>query len=167
MTEEIPSVGASNHAILSALRSLLDGESDALANLANVASLLYHALPDVNWVGFYIRRGDELVLGPFMGKPACVRIAVGAGVCGNAVLSNTLFSVPDVHQFPGHIACDPESRSELVIPIRRDGGVVAVMDIDSPVVDRFSINEEELVTEVARILERYPMDWSSVGLPQP
>ncbi|NOY05149.1 MAG: GAF domain-containing protein [Chlorobi bacterium] len=164
MSEEIPSIGASNHAILSALRSLLDGESDALANLANAASLLYHSLSDINWVGFYIRRGDELVLGPFHGKPACVRIAVGAGVCGNAVTAGTLFSVPDVRQFPGHIACDPESRSELVVPIKRSGIVIAVLDIDSPVVDRFGIGEEELASEIARIIERYPMDWSSLGL---
>lgn len=119
------------------LASLLEGESDPVANAANMAALIYHGLPELNWAGFYFVRGDELVLGPFQGKPACVRIPWGQGVCGTAAARAESVVVPDVHDFPGHIACDPDSRSELVVPLIADGKVLGVLDLDSPVPGRF------------------------------
>ena len=119
------------------LGALLAGERDPIANAANMAALLYHGLPDLNWAGFYFRQDGELVLGPFQGKPACVRIPHGKGVCGKAAARAATVLVPDVHQFPGHIACDPVSRSELVVPLIEDGAVTGVLDLDSPLVGRF------------------------------
>jgi len=119
------------------LAALLAGETDRIANAANMAALLYYGLPDLNWAGFYFRRGQELVLGPFQGKPACVRIALGKGVCGIAASRAVTVLVPDVHDFPGHIACDPVSRSELVVPLIEAGKVAGVLDLDSPLVGRF------------------------------
>jgi GAF domain-containing protein len=119
------------------LRGLLSGERDAVANAANMSALLYHTLADVNWVGFYFRKGGELVVGPFQGKPACVRIAVGRGVCGTAAEARRSVVVPDVHAFPGHIACDAASRSELVVPLILGEAVVGVLDLDSPMAGRF------------------------------
>ena len=119
------------------LASLLEGERDSVANAANMASLLYHALPDVNWAGFYFFQGRELVLGPFQGKPACVRIPIGSGVCGTAAGRRESLVVPDVNLFPGHIACDSASRSELVVPLIRDGVLLGVLDMDSPTPGRF------------------------------
>ena len=119
------------------LGALLDGEADRIANAANMAALVYHGLPDLNWAGFYFRQDGELVLGPFQGKPACVRIPHGKGVCGKAAARAATVLVPDVHQFPGHIACDPVSRSELVVPLIEDGAVTGVLDLDSPLVGRF------------------------------
>ena len=121
----------------SQLTALLAGEPDQIANAANTASLLFHTLPDVNWAGFYFLKGGELVLGPFQGKPACVRIAMGKGVCGTAASRRETLVVPDVDAFPGHIACDSASRSELVVPLVRDGAVIGVLDIDSPLSGRF------------------------------
>src|SRR5262245_51407951 len=118
-------------------RALLAGERDPVANAANVASLIFHTLPDLNWAGFYWMKDGELVLGPFQGKPACVRIAVGKGVCGTAVKERRTMIVPDVDAFPGHIACDSASRSELVVPVMKDGRVLGVLDIDSPSLSRF------------------------------
>lgn len=117
--------------------ALLAGERDPVANLANVASLVFHALPDLNWAGFYLLRGDELVLGPFQGKPACVRILVGKGVCGTAVAEGRTLVVSDVHAFSGHIACDVASRSELVVPLAQGGRILGVLDLDSPSPARF------------------------------
>src|SRR6266404_7329515 len=119
------------------LAALLAGEADRIANAANMAALIYHGLPDLNWAGFYFRRGAELVLGPFQGKPACVRIPIGRGVCGTAAARAATVLVPDVHDFPGHIACDPESRSELVVPLIDAGAVLGVLDLDSPLLARF------------------------------
>lgn len=129
--------------------ALVRGESDAVANAANVAALLGHTLRDVNWVGFYFVRGDELVLGPFAGLPACVRIARGKGVCGAAWAEDRTQVVPDVHVFPGHIACDAASRSEVVVPLRADGRVVAVLDCDSPTPARFSPRDVALLEQAA------------------
>src|SRR6476646_9267592 len=112
--------------IASQLSGLLDGERDPIANAANMAALIYDLVPDLNWAGFYFLRGSELVLGPFQGKPACVRIAVGQGVCGTAVARRQSVLVEDVHAFPGHIACDAASRSELVVPLIRDGDILGV-----------------------------------------
>ena len=130
-------------------RALLEGERDAMANAANLAALVYHTLPDLNWAGFYWRRGGELVLGPFQGKPACVRIAVGKGVCGTAARDKRTIVVPDVEKFAGHIACDSASRSEIVVPVMRTTDVLGVLDVDSPALARFdqedALGLEELV----------------------
>ena len=121
----------------SQLRGLLQGETDFIANCANMSALLWHSLPDLNWAGFYRLAGDQLVLGPFQGKPACVRIPVGKGVCGTAAATRQTQLVPDVHAFPGHIACDPASRSEIVVPLVKNGQLLGVLDLDSPRPARF------------------------------
>lgn len=126
-----------------AIEGLLAGETDWIANTANVAASIFHSLPALNWAGFYFLRGDELVLGPFQGKPACVRIPVGKGVCGTAAEQLRTILVPDVHDFPGHIACDAASRSELVVPLLRDGRVLGVLDLDSPIPNRFDETDRE------------------------
>ncbi len=125
------------------LRALLAGERDWLANLANTSALIFQSLPELNWAGFYLWRGGELVVGPFQGKPACVRIAAGRGVCGGAVAQRRSLVVADVHAFPGHIACDAASRSELVVPLMRDEEILGVLDLDSPRPGRF--DEEDRV----------------------
>ena len=135
----------------SQVRSLLGGETDALANAANFVGLLYNALDDVNWLGIYVLRGDELVLGPFQGQPACVHIPLGKGVCGTSAERQQTLRVPDVHEFPGHIACDAASRSELVIPLMIDGRLVGVLDIDSPSPARFSADDQRGVEECCRV----------------
>jgi len=122
-------------------RGLFERERDAVANAANLAALLYGGLADVNWAGFYFLKGDELVLGPFQGQPACVRIPVGRGVCGTAAQQRAAIIVPDVDKFPGHIACDTASRSEIVVPLLKRGRLLGVLDIDSPNPSRF--NEED------------------------
>lgn len=122
--------------------ALLRDEPDALANAANFVALLYNALDDVNWLGIYVLRGNDLVLGPFQGQPACVRIAIGSGVCGTAAATRETQRIPDVHAFPGHIVCDAASRSELVVPLIVDGSLVGVLDIDSPSLDRFSEDDQ-------------------------
>jgi L-methionine (R)-S-oxide reductase len=119
------------------LQSLIAGEPDRVANAANMAALIYHGLPDLNWAGFYFTQRGELVLGPFQGQPACVRIAWGNGVCGTAAARGETVLVPDVHAFPGHIACDPVSQSELVVPLVEASGVTGVLDLDSPRRARF------------------------------
>ena len=130
------------------LRSLLDGERDLIANAANTAALLYQHLDAVNWAGFYFRRGDELVLGPFQGRPACVRIGWAKGVCGRAAQQRATLVVADVHAFPGHIACDAASRSEVVVPLWSEETVVGVLDIDSPVVNRFTTADGQWLEKV-------------------
>ena len=126
----------------SQVAALIGDETDALANAANFVALLFNALDDVNWLGIYVLRGDELVLGPFQGQPACVRIALGSGVCGTAAATLTTQRVADVHAFPGHITCDPLSKSELVVPLVVDGQLAGVLDVDSPVLDRFSAADQ-------------------------
>ncbi|MCY9547612.1 GAF domain-containing protein [Lysinibacillus xylanilyticus] len=125
------------------LDALLTGESDRIANLSNASALLNLFLPNINWVGFYVLQREELVLGPFQGLPACVRIPIGRGVCGTAVKKEETIVVKDVHDFPGHIACDAASQSEIVIPLIKDGQVIGVLDIDSPIVNRFSKEDQE------------------------
>ncbi|MEB2280911.1 GAF domain-containing protein [Lysinibacillus xylanilyticus] len=125
------------------LDALLTGESDRIANLSNASALLNQFLPNINWVGFYVLQGDELVLGPFQGLPACVRIPIGRGVCGTAVGKAETIVVKDVHDFPGHIACDAASQSEIVIPLIKEEQVIGVLDIDSPIVNRFSKEDQE------------------------
>ena len=129
------------HDLLGALGALTEGESDAVANMANAAALIWEYLPDLNWAGFYRVVGDELVLGPFQGKAACIRIAFGKGVCGTAAAMRATQLVPDVHAFPGHIACDAASESELVVPIVHDGRLIGVLDLDSPNKGRFDAED--------------------------
>ena len=119
-------------------RGLFEGECDAIANAANLASLIYGVLADLNWAGFYFLKGGELVLGPFQGRPACVRIALGKGVCGSAAASRETLIVPDVDKFPGHIPCDSASRSEIVVPLVKNARLAGVLDLDSPMHDRFT-----------------------------
>lgn len=139
--------------LTSQLRSLLEGESDLLANLANAAALIYHTLPELNWAGFYLKRGETLVLGPFQGKIACTRIPLGRGVCGTAAAQDQIQMVPDVHAFPGHIACDSASRSEIVLPLHWNGQVVGVLDIDSPVLNRFQASDRVGLVKCVNLLE--------------
>ena len=134
-------------------RQLAEEESWYVPLLANVSALIWQALPDLNWAGFYLMRDGALVLGPFQGKPACIHIAPGKGVCGTAVALNATQRVADVHQFPGHIACDGASNSELVIPLRQNGRVVGVLDIDSPRLDRFSAEDQQGLEALARAVE--------------
>jgi GAF domain-containing protein len=133
------------------LRALLEGERDFIANAANFASLLYHSLPDVNWVGFYLLKNNELVLGPFHGQPACVRIALGKGVCGTAAELRQTVVVENVHEFPGHIACDSASNSEIVVPLIKDGQLIGVLDLDSPTLSRFDDDDAAGLNNLARI----------------
>lgn len=136
-----------------AVDAITTGEPDAIANMANVAALLWQFLPDLNWAGFYRTVGtDELVLGPFQGKAACIRIPFGRGVCGAAAASGATQLVADVHAFPGHIACDADSRSELVVPVVRDGAVIAVIDLDSPSPARFDDEDARGVEAIAALL---------------
>ena len=134
------------------LRALLAGERDAIANLANAASLIFHALPDLNWAGFYRLLGETLVLGPFHGKPACVRIPVGKGVCGTAAARRETVLVRNVQEFPGHIACDAASRSEIVVPLLQNGRVLAVLDLDSPRLGRFDADDRAGLENLATVL---------------
>jgi len=129
-------------ALYLALQALIQGESDALANLANSAALLFHRLERINWAGFYLFKENQLILGPFQGKPACLRIALGKGVCGTAAQNRTPIVAPDVHQFPGHIACDEASASEIVLPIIKDDVLIGVLDVDSPDKARFSDRDQ-------------------------
>lgn len=142
------------------LAALLSGETDPIANAANTAALVFNAMPDVNWAGFYFLQAEkELVLGPFQGLPACVRIAVGKGVCGAAVERGASVLVEDVHAFPGHIACDAASRAELVVPLIRDGGLFGVLDIDSPTLGRFDADDQAGIEALAAIYIEH-CDWS-------
>jgi L-methionine (R)-S-oxide reductase len=133
------------------LRALLHDEHDLIANAANMTSLIYHTLPDLNWAGVYLLKEGELVLGPFQGKPACVRIAIGKGVCGTAAQRRISVIVPDVEAFPGHIACDSASRSELVVPILNGPELLGVLDLDSPVLARFDDADREGCEALVRI----------------
>lgn len=138
--------------LLDAARAITHAEPDGVANMANCAALLDEFLPDLNWAGFYRMVGGELVLGPFAGRPACIRIALGQGVCGAAAASGETQLVPDVHAFPGHIACDAASRSELVVPVIRDGAVIAVIDLDSPLPARFDAEDAAGIEALAAVL---------------
>jgi GAF domain-containing protein len=134
---------------------LLAGETDFTANLANAAAAIYHALPDLNWAGFYLLRGSELVLGPFQGRPACVRIPMGRGVCGTAAERRASVLVPDVHEFPGHIACDSASRSELVMPLISGGHLLGVLDLDSPLLARFDARDQAGCEALVAVILRH------------
>jgi GAF domain-containing protein len=147
------------------LSALLAGEGDLVANAANTAALIYHGLPDLNWAGFYFHRGDELVLGPFQGKPACVRIAIGEGVCGTAAARGASVVVTDVHDFPGHIACDPTSCSELVVPLLNGAKVLGVLDLDSPLLARFDEIDRKGCEQLVALFVSHQRQSSSRGSP--
>ncbi|MGA2563889.1 MAG: GAF domain-containing protein [Steroidobacteraceae bacterium] len=134
------------------LRTLIRGQSDFLANISNFAALLFNTLPDLNWAGFYLLRGNDLVLGPFQGKPACACIAVGDGVCGTAALKRASIIVPDVHAFPGHIVCDEASQSEMVVPVFKHGRLVGVLDLDSPLAERFDELDRDRIQYLLHVL---------------
>jgi len=138
--------------LLAAADGLTAGEPDAIANMANLAALVWQLVPELNWAGFYRVLGDELVLGPFCGKPACIRIPLGRGVCGTAAASGETQLVADVHAFPGHIACDAASRSELVVPVIRERAVVAVIDLDSPLAARFDAEDRAGLEALAALV---------------
>ncbi|MFF2909534.1 GAF domain-containing protein [Paenibacillus sp. NPDC057934] len=138
--------------VLTQLAALIKDEPSAMANLANASALLKHALPDTNWAGFYLFDGNELVLGPFQGLPACIRIPLGRGVCGTAASERRTLVVDDVHTFPGHIACDAASNSEIVVPLIREGELLGVLDIDSPLKDRFDDEERRFLERFAAII---------------
>ena len=140
--------------LASAVEGLVSDETDAIANMANVSALIFETLPDVNWVGFYRNVSGELVLGPFQGRPACIRIKFGDGVCGVAAQTRQLQRVEDVNAFPGHIACDSASNSEIVVPLIRDGELVGVLDIDSPNKGRFTEEDEAGCVRLGEILQR-------------
>ena len=146
------------------LESLLEGERDFLANTANTAALVYEFAGDLNWAGFYFRQGDELVLGPFQGRTACVRIRMGSGVCGTAAARAESVLVGNVHSFEGHIACDAASNAELVVPVVEDGRVIGVFDLDSPTVGRFDEEDRAGIEEIVRIYQR-ATDLSWVNTP--
>jgi GAF domain-containing protein len=137
--------------LASSLTGLLGDERDWVANAANTAALIYTSLPDLNWAGFYMLKGGELVLGPFQGLPACIRIAIGRGVCGTAAATRTTQLVTDVHAFPGHIACDAASQSELVVPLLKDGRLIGVLDLDSPSLARFDADDAAGIEQLAAI----------------
>lgn len=143
------------------LQSQLSSEEDDLANLANASGIIMACVDRLNWAGFYILRGEELVLGPFQGLPACNRIEVGKGVCGTAVATREIQLVPDVHLFPGHIACDEASNSELVLPIIKDGKVYGVLDLDSPEKDRFGLLEKDYFIKFVQLLNKY-IEWEKI-----
>lgn len=138
-----------------ALQGLIQEETDALANLANSAALLYHSMEDINWAGFYLFKENQLILGPFQGKPACIRIALGKGVCGTAAQTRESLVVQDVHEFPGHIACDGASASEIVVPIIKNDNLIGVLDIDSPIKARFSERDQKGLQGYVDILSSY------------
>jgi len=140
--------------LASALEGLVAGEPDGIANMANAAAVIWESLPDINWVGFYRNIGGELVLGPFQGRPACIRIPFGSGVCGEAAATLKVQLIDDVHAFPGHIACDSASNSEIVVPIMRDGELLGVLDIDSPKSARFDAEDEAGCVRLAEIMAR-------------
>jgi len=144
------------------IRALTDGITHPIANLANTAALLWQGMPDINWCGFYLMDHGALMLGPFCGLPACIRIPLGRGVCGTAAQKNEIQRVYDVHEFPGHIACDSASNSEIVIPIHHEGRVIGVLDIDSPDIGRFDETDQEKLLEIVRILET-GCDFSHTG----
>ena len=148
-------------ALAAQAKALIGGVPHCIANLANLSALIYQNLPEINWAGFYFLQGNLLVLGPFQGKPACIEIPLGKGVCGTAAQENRTVLVPDVHQFPGHIACDSASRSEIVVPVRKQGKVAAVLDIDSPLLCRFSEGDRQGLEKLVLGIEEH-LSWTAV-----
>lgn len=158
-----PNDKAERYDLMSAqIRALTEGIDHPIANLANTAALLWQGMPDINWCGFYLMDRGALMLGPFCGLPACIRIPLGRGVCGTAARQDEVQLVYDVHEFPGHIACDSASNSEIVIPIHHAGRVIGVLDIDSPSIGRFDETDQKALTEIAQHLE-VCCDWTQAG----
>ncbi|MGY6553766.1 MAG: GAF domain-containing protein [Wenzhouxiangella sp.] len=147
MPELTPAYGR----LVAQARALLSGQTHAIANAANLSALIFHELPDLNWAGFYFLEGDTLIVGPFQGKPACVLIPLGKGVCGTAAATRQTQRVADVHAFDGHIACDAASESEIVVPLIRGDVVIGVLDIDSPIADRFSLEDQAGIEALAGV----------------
>ena len=148
----LPTKTALYEQLANTLRGLMRDQTDFLANISNFAALLFTTLPELNWAGFYLLRGTDLVLGPFQGKPACSCIALGDGVCGTAALKRAAVLVPDVHAFPGHIVCDEASQSEIVVPVFKDDRLIGVLDMDSPKIGRFDEVDREQIEQLLRIL---------------
>jgi L-methionine (R)-S-oxide reductase len=146
-----PGDGQDRESLLAQAEALLSGQTDRVANAANLSSLLFYSLEDVNWAGFYFLNDGELIVGPFQGKPACVTIPMGKGVCGKAAETRAIQRVADVHEFDGHIACDVASRSEIVLPLVWNGVLIGVLDIDSPVKERFSEKDENFLEKIAEL----------------
>lgn len=140
--------------LVETVESVVASETDQIANMANIAALLFEALPDINWAGFYLFKDDQLVLGPFQGRLACTRIPLGKGVCGTVAQQKTTLVVSDVHAFPGHIACDAASASEIVVPILHDGNLIGVLDIDSPVKNRFDAEDQAMIEKIVSAFEK-------------
>ena len=140
--------------LVETVESVVASETDQIANMANIAALLFETLPDINWAGFYLFKDDQLVLGPFQGRLACTRIPLGKGVCGTVAQQKTTLVVPDVHAFPGHIACDAASASEIVVPILHDGNLIGVLDIDSPVKNRFDAEDQAMIEKIVSAFEK-------------
>ena len=145
------------HLFLQQLESIIQDEKNVIANLANTSAFLNEILSDINWVGFYFMKNGKLVLGPFQGKPACIEIEIGRGVCGTAVKEDQIQLIQDVHQFPGHIACDSASNSEIVIPMHVNGNIVGVLDIDSPMIGRFTEADRDGLKNIVEMIES--MEW--------
>lgn len=158
MSEPFELWGRHRASLVAQATALLAGQRDLVANAANLSALLFHGMDDVNWAGFYFVKGSELVVGPFQGKPACVTIPLGRGVCGTAAASGRIQRVADVHAFDGHIACDADSRSEMVLPLVSGGEVRGVLDLDSPVPDRFDRRDEEMLREIVAVFLN-AVDW--------
>jgi len=161
MTEPFRLWGRDRTSLVAQARALLAGQRDLVANAANLSALLFHGLEQVNWVGFYFAKGDELVVGPFQGKPACVTIPLGRGVCGTAAATGAVQRVADVHAFDDHIACDAESRSEIVLPLVFSGRVRGVLDLDSPIPNRFDEHDEEMLRAIAAAFVE-AVDWPPI-----
>lgn len=140
--------------MLNQLQALIEGVDNVISNLANASALIFQTLPNLNWVGFYLRNGDRLELGPFQGKVACTVIPIGKGVCGTAAQSGKTIVVPDIHKFEGHIACDSASNSEIVVPIFKNGELYGVLDIDSPVANRFTEDDKIILEQICRHIEK-------------
>ena len=147
--------------LLKQIRGFAEQDPWYVSLMSNVSAILMESLPDLNWAGFYVFRNGMLTVGPFQGRPACIHIEPGRGVCGTALVQDQILRVPDVHQFPGHIACDSASRSEIVLPIHRDGQAAGVLDIDSPVPDRFSDMDEQGLAGIAELLENV-LQWDGI-----
>lgn len=141
--------------MLNQLQALIEGVDNVISNLANASALIFQTLPNLNWVGFYLRNGDRLELGPFQGKVACTVIPIGKGVCGTAAQIGKTIVVPDVHKFEGHIACDSASNSEIVVPIFKNGELYGVLDIDSPVANRFTEDDKIILEQICRHIEKF------------
>lgn len=138
--------------VINQIAAITKGERNMIANMANISAIIFNGLPDLNWAGFYLCEGQELVLGPFQGQPACIRIPFGRGVCGTAIATQTIQVIQNVHDFDGHIACDANSNSELVVPIIRNGELIGVLDIDSPLVSRFDQKDADCFSKIVDIL---------------